>query len=65
MSQSYSSEEIQQLLMYVKEMGEQNETLRAQLMAAMAKLKNEEAKTKRLTQILKLYEANTYNPNPN
>jgi hypothetical protein len=62
---TYTSEEIQQLLMYVKEMGEQNETLRAQLMACMAKLKNEESKTKRLTQILKLYEANTHNPNTN
>ncbi len=58
---TYTSEEIQQLLMYVKETQTQNETLRAQLMAAMAKLSNEEAKTKRLTQILKLYEANTYN----
>jgi hypothetical protein len=58
---TYTSEEIQQLLMYVKETQTQNETLRAQLMAAMAKLKNEEAKTKRLTQILKLYEANTHN----
>ena len=58
---TYTSEEIQQLLLYVKEMQNQNETLRAQLMAAMAKLSNEEAKTKRLTQILKLYEANTQN----
>ena len=58
---TYTSEEIQQLLMYVKETQQINETLRAQLMAAMAKLKNEEAKTKRLTQILKLYEANTHN----
>lgn len=58
---TYTSEEIQQLLIYVKEMQIQNDNLRAQLMAAMAKLNNEEAKTKRLTQILKLYEANTYN----
>lgn len=58
---TYTSEEIQQLLLYVKEMQNQNELLRAQLMAAMAKLKNEEAKTKRLSQLIKLYEANTYN----
>lgn len=58
---TYTSEEIQQLLMYVKETQTQNETLRAQLMACMAKLSNEEAKTKRLTQIIKRYEANTYN----
>jgi hypothetical protein len=62
---TYTSEEIQQLLMYVKETQTQNETLRAQLMACMAKLNNEEAKTKRLTQIIKLYEANTHNPNSN
>ena len=58
---TYTSEEIQQLLLYVKEMQNQNELLRAQLMAAMAKLSNEEAKTKRLTQLIKLYEANTQN----
>ena len=44
---TYTSEEIQQLLMYVKETQQANETLRAQLMACMAKLSNEEAKTKR------------------
>lgn len=58
---TYTSEEIQQLLMYVKETQTQNETLRAQLMACMAKLKNEEAKTKRLTQLIKLYETNINN----
>jgi hypothetical protein len=58
---TYTSEEIQQLLLYVKEMQNQNELLRAQLMAAMAKLKNEESKTKRLSQLIKLYETNTYN----
>ncbi len=58
---TYTSEEIQQLLLYVKEMQNQNELLRAQLMAAMAKLKNEESKTKKLSQLIKLYETNTYN----
>lgn len=58
---TYTSEEIQQLLLYVKEMQNQNELLRAQLMAVMAKLKNEESKTKRLSQLIKLYETNTYN----
>ena len=52
---TYTSEEIQQLLMYVKETQTQNETLRAQLMACMAKLKNEEAKVKRLLITLKGY----------
>lgn len=58
---TYTSEEIQQLLQYVKEMQNQNELLRAQLMAAMAKLKNEEAKTKRLSLIIKTYETNITN----
>ena len=62
---TYKSEEIQQLLMYVKETQHANETLRAQLMACMAKLSNEEAKTRRLIQIIKRYEANTYNPSFN
>ena len=61
MSQTYTSEEIQQLIMYVQETQQINENLRAQLMAAMAKLANEEAKVKRLTQLIKLYEANTNN----
>jgi hypothetical protein len=58
---TYTSEEIQDLLLYVKETQEQNENLRAQLMACMAKLGNEESKTKRLTQIIKLYETNINN----
>ena len=61
MSQNWTSEEIKELLLYVQQMKEENENLRAQLMACMAKLSNEEAKTKRLTQIIKRYEANTYN----
>lgn len=61
MSQTYTSEEIKELLLYVKQTQNENETLRAQLMAAMAKLSNEEAKTKRLSLIIRTYEANTQN----
>lgn len=52
MNQTYTSEEIKQILLYVKELQEENETMRAQLMMLMAKLDNEEAKTRRLTFII-------------
>jgi hypothetical protein len=44
--------------MYVSEMNEANEQLRAKMIAMDAMLKNEMSKTKRLTQIIKLYETN-------
>jgi hypothetical protein len=58
---TYTSEEIKQLLLYVQQIGQENEELRAKMIAMDAMLKNEMAKTKKLTQILKLYEANSYN----
>jgi hypothetical protein len=58
---TYTSEEIKQLLLYVQQIGKENEELRAKMIAMDAMLKNEMAKTKKLTQILKLYEANSYN----
>ena len=61
MSQTYSSEEIRELLLYVAQTQKDNEELRAKLVAMDAMLKNEMAKTKRLSQLIKLYEANTYN----
>jgi hypothetical protein len=54
-NQTWSSEEIKQLLLYVKEMGEVNEELRAGIIMMQAKLDNEEAKVKRLTIALKQY----------
>jgi len=55
MSQTWTSDEIKELLLYVQQMKEENEGLRAQLMAAMAKLSNEESKVKRLLITLKGY----------
>ena len=46
--QTWTSEEIKDLLMYASEMNQVNEQLRAQLIAMDAKLNNEEAKNKRL-----------------
>lgn len=46
--QIWTEDELKDLISYAKEMQEQNETLRAQLIAMDAKLKNEESKTKKL-----------------
>jgi len=54
-NQTWSSEEIKQLLLYVKEMQDVNEELRAGIILMQAKLDNEEAKVKRLTLALKQY----------
>lgn len=46
--QIWTEDELKDLISYAKEMQQQNETLRAQLIAMDAKLKNEESKTKKL-----------------
>jgi TolA-binding protein len=48
MEQTYTSEEIRQLLLYVKEMQDVNEDLRAGIIAMEAKLANEESKVRQL-----------------
>jgi hypothetical protein len=52
MEQTYTSEEIKQLILYVQEMQEVNEDLRAGIIAMQAKLNNEEAKVKKLSLLL-------------
>jgi hypothetical protein len=52
MEQTYTSEEIRQLILYVREMNDINEELRAGIIMMQAKLDNEEAKVRRLTMIL-------------
>jgi len=54
----WNENEIKDLILYAKEMQSNNEELRAKIIAMDAMLKNEMSKTKRLTQIIKLYEAN-------
>ena len=56
--QIWNEEELKDLIVYAKEMQSHNEELRAKIIAIDAMLKNEMRKTKRLTQIIKLYEAN-------
>lgn len=51
--QSWSSDEINQLINYVNEVREDNNNLRAHLMLTEAKLRNEEAKSKQLATQLK------------
>lgn len=57
----WTEDELRDLILYAKEMQNTNETLRAQIIAMDAMLKNEMSKTKRLTQIIKLYETNINN----
>ena len=53
MEQTWTSEEIRDLLLYVKEMSDINEELRAGIILMQAKLDNEEAKVKRLSLYIK------------
>lgn len=57
MSQTYTLEEVKQLLQYVQEIRSENEELRAKIIAMDAMLKNEMAKNKGLKQILNRYTA--------
>ena len=54
----WNENEIKDLILFAKEMQNANEELRAKIIAMDAMLKNEMSKTKRLTQIIKLYETN-------
>jgi hypothetical protein len=51
-NQTWTSEEIRDILRYVAELQETNETLRAGIIMMQAKLDNEEAKVKRLTMLI-------------
>ena len=51
--QTWSAEEIRDLILFAKELQQTNEDLRAGIITMQAKLNNEEAKVKRLMLILK------------
>ena len=53
MEQTYTSEEVRDLLLYAKEMNDINEELRAGIILMQAKLDNEEAKVKKLSLYIK------------
>ena len=54
MEQTWTETEIAELILYTKQLQTDNETLRAQLIAMNAKLENEEAKTRRLQNVLNI-----------
>ena len=51
--QTWSAEEIRDLILYAKELQQTNEDLRAGIIMMQAKLDNEEAKVKQLILIIK------------
>jgi hypothetical protein len=51
-NQTWTSEEIREILRYVAELQETNENLRAGIIMMQAKLDNEEAKVKRLSLLI-------------
>ena len=51
--QMWTSEEIRELILYAKDLEDKLQTANAQLIMMNAKLENEEAKVRRLTNILK------------
>jgi hypothetical protein len=53
--QTWTEEEIRDLILYAKQLKDDNEDLRAGIIAMQAKLNNEEAKVKKLTLVLKQY----------
>lgn len=53
--QMWTSEEIRDLILYAKEMEKQVEDMKANLITMDAKLKNEEAKVRRLTLTIKQF----------
>ena len=62
----WNETEIRELILYAKSLQQDNEDLQAKMIIIQAKLNNEEAKTKKLNNIIKLIYAkgnNTYYPN--
>lgn len=53
--QTWTEDEIRDLLLYVQSIKKENEDLKAKVIAIDAMLKNEMAKTKQLKQILQSY----------
>ena len=59
----WNESEIKELILYAKDLQQQNEDLQAKMIMMQAKLNNEEAKTKKLNNIIKLIYAQGNNPN--
>ena len=59
----WNESEIKELILYAKDLQQQNEDLQAKMVMMQAKLSNEEAKTKKLNNIIKLIYGQGTNPN--
>jgi hypothetical protein len=59
----WNESEIKELILYAKSLQVENEDLQAKMVMMQAKLSNEEAKTKKLNNIIKLIYAQGNNPN--
>jgi hypothetical protein len=60
--QTWNEEEIKELILYAKSLQEEVDTKSAQLIMMQAKLENEEAKTRKLSNIIKLLYGQGNNP---
>jgi len=58
----WNEQEIKELILYAKDLQRQNEDLQAKMIMMQAKLNNEEAKTKKLNNIIKLIYGQGNNP---
>ena len=58
----WNEQEIKELILYAKDLQQQNEDLQAKMIMMQAKLNNEEAKTKKLNNIIKLLYGQGNNP---
>ena len=58
----WNEQEIKELILYAKDLQQQNEDLQAKMIMMQAKLNNEEAKTKKLNNIIKLIYGQRNNP---
>ena len=59
----WNETEIRELILYAKSLQQDNEDLQAKMIMMQAKLNNEEAKTKKLNNIIKLLYGQGNNPN--
>ena len=59
----WNETEIRDLILYAKSLQQDNEDLQAKMIMMQAKLNNEEAKTKKLNNIIKLIYGQGTNPN--
>jgi len=59
----WNETEIRELILYAKSLQVENEDLQAKMIMMQAKLNNEEAKTKKLNNIIKLIYGQGTNPN--